>query len=278
MPVAGLEPEGARHPAAARVGVVDVEAEPSEDPLLRLGAEDRVLVAVDLEEGPAVEPPEGEARVLVDHLRQDLRRPGELPRAGIGPEEVRQLVPEHRGAGRLEEDNRDALVHRRHQRVEIATQERAGKVEHPVVVERPAAAEAAPRDLHGVPRALERLDGGDPDLGVEEVGEGVREQHRGLAPSGARARGRRSRIRRPPNVRLRVPRSPPEVLEPMTKGDRREARQRALLRDPRRRLHGAREPRRPPGEVHEPRGEGRRPRPPHQSPIAYAARGRSRPS
>ena len=61
--------------------------------------------------------------------------------------------------------------------------------EHPLVVERPAAAQIAPGNSDAKAGALEHLDRGDRDFGLEEIGEGIGKQNY-LAPRSV------SRVRR----------------------------------------------------------------------------------
>jgi hypothetical protein len=87
---------------------------------------------------------------------------------------VRQLVAEHGPAAGLERDHGGAGVDLLSQAVEHALQQASRQGEHPVVVQRPAAAERLPRDDHLVAGGLEDLGRGDRHLGMEVVVERVR--------------------------------------------------------------------------------------------------------
>src|SRR5207248_5937161 len=98
-----------------------------------------------------------------------------------------ELVLEDGGAARLDPDDWRAGADVVAQGAEDLPQVRLGEVEHPVVVERPSAAEVARRDDDVEGGLLERLDGGDPDLGLEVVRERVGPED---DPSAAAVHGR----------------------------------------------------------------------------------------
>src|SRR5581483_12473329 len=128
------------------------------------------------EEGAALQPRRLELE-LAKELREVVAVAMQPLRVVVARKEFRQLVPEHRDAARLHADDRDAGPIPPAQLGEALPQIPLSEVEEPVVVER-AAAEAVLLRHHDPPTGgLDRLDGGDADVGVEVVVEGVREEH-----------------------------------------------------------------------------------------------------
>ena len=101
---AALEAEGAGHPAAARVGALDVEPHPPEHRELGVEPHDGVVVAVALQHRPRREARDGDV-VLLEELGEHERRAGDARGARVVREEVAELVAEHRDAGRLDPDD-----------------------------------------------------------------------------------------------------------------------------------------------------------------------------
>src|SRR5207248_9744061 len=105
-------------------------------------------------------------------------------RVRVVREEPDELVAERRDAARFEPDHRRPALDLLVQVVEDLAQLALRQVEHAVVVEWPAAAEALGLDEDLETGVLEHLDGGLRDLRVEEVVEGVRPEQDALSPDG----------------------------------------------------------------------------------------------
>src|SRR5207237_7811150 len=88
-------------------------------------------------------------------------------------QQLLQLVFEDRDATGLDANDRGARADLVAELVDDLLGVAASQAEHPVVVERPAAAEVELRDDDGTARVLERLDDGRPDGLVEVVRECV---------------------------------------------------------------------------------------------------------
>jgi hypothetical protein len=155
--------------------------------------------------------------------------------------ELHELVLEDGRAARLDSYHRHAGADLVAQAVEDPPQVRLGQVEHPVVVERPAAAEVAARDRDVEARLLERLDRGDSDLGLEVVREGVGpDQHAPAAGPVARRspgepvlqRHRRERRDLPPRVDARRRLEPGSVREQVRERGRLRPNARGLVDQP----------------------------------------------
>ena len=193
--VAALEAERSGHPAAAAVGGVDLQAAGPEDRELGLEAEDRLVVAMAVDEGLAVEVGRSVAVAAGEELAERLRLGREAAGVIVAVEEVRRLVAKDRDARRLEADDRrpgpDLVAELR----EDGLQEMLRLSQVAPVVERPATAQRALRDDDLAAGRLEDLDRGLGNLRMEVVVERVDpEDHpvaRRLAGSN-RAGGRRA--------------------------------------------------------------------------------------
>ena len=114
-----LEPEGARHPAAAGIGEVHFESRAAEEAPVRSNPEDRPLMAVERDERPPSERAGSPFRsFLFEELGEEMRAFGEPRRARVVREELGKLVAEDGGAARFQEYDRYAGLDDRRQDVE----------------------------------------------------------------------------------------------------------------------------------------------------------------
>src|SRR5262249_40161589 len=116
---------------------------------------------------------------LVQELRQDMRLRREPRRVGVSRKEGRKLVAKDCRARRLGNDHRHTRADLLAQPVEDAPEKPPREPEHPVVVERPPAAERLARNRDAESRGFENLRGGNPSLWLEGVRKRVREQEDG---------------------------------------------------------------------------------------------------
>src|SRR3954465_8163390 len=225
-----LQAERSGHPAAARINDVRLHAEPFQDFLLLLESKDRLVVAMSVDEGAGPERRRVEV-FLREELREGARLVGEPLRVLVVGKEAWQLVAEGGGARWLQDDDPGASRQLFAQRVEDLAQLPLRQIEHPVVVQGTAAAEALRLDDHGVAEMLENRDRRFRHLRVEEVVEGIRPEEdarparvrlRLLRPP-ASARRRQSRLLRTGGL---------PVLEPFAKRFGGESRHLPLLRHP----------------------------------------------
>lgn len=109
----------------------------------------------------------------VEELPEQVGLRGEADGVLVVRQHVDELVAEHRGAARLERDERHPVLDVLAQRVEDLVQEALGEAQHPVVVERATAAQGLARQLDAPAGGLEHLDRRAADRGIEVVGERV---------------------------------------------------------------------------------------------------------
>jgi len=171
----GFEAERAGHAAAARIDHLDVKAEIAEDFLRIAQLEDRLLVAMPVDDRLAVEPRQ---RDVIGFLRQELAQQERLAaqalRILILRKEIGQLVAEDGDAARLEPDDRRAGADVVPQGVEDLAELAPCEAEHAEVVERAAAAERLRGNGNVIAGGLQDLDGRLRRLRMEIVVEGVR--------------------------------------------------------------------------------------------------------
>src|SRR5215469_18859998 len=94
---------------------------------------------------------------------------GDRPSPCVFRQEGRHFVAKCQKTTRLEADDRNAARRRVSKHRDNLAKARARTIEHPLIVERPSAAQIAWRNRHAKARALENLDCGDRNLGLEEV-------------------------------------------------------------------------------------------------------------
>jgi len=123
-----------------------------------------MLMAVRLDDG--LDP--GQGRRSPAALGQQFgQRPGlglQLPGPVVAGQQLDGVRAQHRGAGRLQPDDRQPLGQRRRQRVEAAAQLLAGAVELPGGDPGQTAADLLGRDPDRAAGGLQHLDGGLADL------------------------------------------------------------------------------------------------------------------
>src|SRR5262249_37664100 len=147
--VLALEAERARHTAAARVDLLDLEARPAERPDRRRRADQRLLVAVPVEQSLLAVAPERERESLGALAHQEFleeeRLRGDRPRV-VCAYEVDRLVAEGQETRGLETDDGHAAPRVRRQSRHVPLRVLARLAEHPLGDERPAAALAVHQD------------------------------------------------------------------------------------------------------------------------------------
>jgi len=129
-------------------------------------------VAVPPKERAPFEPRQLDA-LMDEKLREVVRPPGQARRVIVVGQEAAELGLERRDAARLDVDERDARADLVAELVEDPPEVAPREVEHPVVVQRAAAAQMLTRHHDVVPRSFEDLDGRDAHAGVEVVVERV---------------------------------------------------------------------------------------------------------
>jgi hypothetical protein len=135
-----LETEPADHPTTARVRHLDFQAHLAQELLLRGHAQDRLLVAVAVQQRSAAQP-RWVVAVLQQKLAQQKGLFAESLSIRVVGQEPKQLIAEDRGAARFEHDDRHTGSDLRAQCPEDLAQMALGKAQHPVVVERAPAAD-----------------------------------------------------------------------------------------------------------------------------------------
>ena len=103
-----------------------------------------------------------------------------------------QLVTEHGKTAGLQHDERHAGIDRRREHGKRALERTFGAIEHPVVVVRPAAADALLRQLYRAAGGFQHTLGGERGLRAEVVVERVVEQYDWVAICARREPGAKS--------------------------------------------------------------------------------------
>ena len=134
--------------------------------------------------------------VLGHELAEVVRLLAEPLRVLVIRPQLHELVLEDGDAARFYTDDGRAGANVVAQPVEHVAEIRLGQVEHPVVIERPAAAEVSTRDDNVKAGLLQRLDRRDPDLGLEVVRERVGPEDHAPTPAVGRRPGREPGLQR----------------------------------------------------------------------------------
>src|SRR6266511_2099638 len=148
-PLSALEPEAPRHTAAARVKDLEVEAQHAKQGLLVAEPEHRLVVAMAMNHGSSFE-----LRWFITLPHQEfaeqkrLRR--ESSRVRVIGKQIDQLISEDGHAARLQPNHGHPTTDKRPDGPECALQHTLRQREHPVVVERAAAAHPTVGDEHAI--------------------------------------------------------------------------------------------------------------------------------
>src|ERR1700676_3869266 len=111
-------------------------------------------------------------RLAREELIEQQRIGRELLRARQAREERGQLVAKGQDAARLEADDLDPALGEGRQRLERVAHPDTRAVQHPLIIERPSAANIARRQDDVEARAFEYRGRGDADLRLKEIVEG----------------------------------------------------------------------------------------------------------
>ena len=214
-----LETERTRHAAAARVRRIDFETRRGQKFQLGLHTKHRFLMAMAVHQG--AQSGAGTGGLPLDALQVLGQRESLFCKAAgafIVREELGELLPKHRDTTGLQSDHRSIAVDRCAEDLQDAVEGRFGRIEHPEIIVRAAAAQVLRRQAHTAAGGFKNFCCRKRRLRPEIVAERVCPQDHGLAASHGPglARSAAGQV---------------HCIEPLAKSIRRERRQRALVRD-----------------------------------------------
>src|ERR1700722_6506542 len=184
-----LEAERSGHPAATRVGRLQIGAHGGEQRAFIVGFHDRALMAVPVQKYFSRKRRKAVAgSVALQKFAEKKRLVAQPVGAWIGGKKIVQFVAKHRGAARLEHHDGDAGVDFAAKSAQDALEVFHGAAEHPEIVERPAAAKMLSRNRHVKARMAKHLDGRLRRFRVEIIVERVCPQYDFASPAGRRIR------------------------------------------------------------------------------------------